>query len=234
MRAAAGLPTQEEIFSISPYSDDEENGPTRLKNEFGRSLKFSLKGLMEKSPKKTKDYGKKSSNKKYVKRRGYEEPLNSNVDSQDSLEGHNDVQSFGYCLDEDKNDDKQFLGKEGLGKDSFPVAGSLNHTEGVCSVNQPGVLKHKFVDEVMVSDEDRAPRVVRLKNNKPYGLVTGEDSGKHVSKSKNVKGKKIVISLGPRKINVSNSPRSDASSCQREQDLMTSNGMPTTVKLCLF
>ncbi|KAL6981437.1 hypothetical protein U1Q18_023067 [Sarracenia purpurea var. burkii] len=27
LRAATGLPTQEEIFSISPYSDDEESGP---------------------------------------------------------------------------------------------------------------------------------------------------------------------------------------------------------------
>lgn len=67
MRAAAGLPTQEEIFSISPYSDDEENGPAVVKNEFGRSLKLSLKGLADKVPKKSKDYGKKSLNKKYAK-----------------------------------------------------------------------------------------------------------------------------------------------------------------------
>ncbi|VFQ64163.1 unnamed protein product [Cuscuta campestris] len=66
LRAAAGLPSQEEIFSISPYSDVEDS-PIVSKNEFGRSLKFSLKGLAEKSPMKSKDYGKKSSNKKYGK-----------------------------------------------------------------------------------------------------------------------------------------------------------------------
>jgi hypothetical protein len=227
LRAAAGLPTQEEIFSISPYSDDEDSGPTRLKNEFGRSLKFSLKGLVEKSPKKSKDYGKKSSNKKYAKKKVYEAPLVGKTESHESFEGHNDAQSFGYSLDDDKNDDnKQFQRKEGTEKYSFAVAGSMNNTDGICSINQPGVLKHKFVDEVMVSDEDRASRVVRLK---PHGLDTGDDTGKHTSKSKNVKGKKLVINLGARKINVTNSPRSDASSFQREQDLMTSNGMLTAL-----
>ncbi|XP_062174308.1 uncharacterized protein LOC133879664 [Alnus glutinosa] len=226
LRAAAGLPTQEEIFSISPYSDDEDSGPTRLKNEFGRSLKFSLKGLVEKSPKKSKDYGKKSSNKKYAKKKVYEAPLVGKTESHESFEGHNDAQSFGYSLDDDKNDDnKQFQRKEGTEKYSFPVAGSMNNTDGICSINQPGVLKHKFVDEVMVSDEDRASRVVRLK---PHGLDTGDDTGKHTGKSKNVKGKKLVINLGARKINVTNSPRSDASSFQREQDLMTSNGNVNT------
>lgn len=228
LRAAAGLPTQEEIFSISPYSDDEENGPVRLKNEFGRSLKFSLKGLVEKSPKKTKDYGKKSSNKKYAKKKGYEAPLTSKTESHESFEGHNDTQSFGYSLDDDKNDDKQSHRKEEPEKHSFSVAGTLNHTDGICTVNQPGVLKHKFVDEVMVSDEDRPSRVVRIKSNKPHVLDTGEDSGKHANKAKNVKGKKLVINLGARKINVTNSPMSDASSFQREQDLMTSNGSVNT------
>ncbi|KAI7741806.1 hypothetical protein M8C21_003239, partial [Ambrosia artemisiifolia] len=58
LRAAAGLPTQEEIFSIQLYSDDEDNKPL-TKNEHGRSLKFSLKAPVDKSPKK------KSASKKY-------------------------------------------------------------------------------------------------------------------------------------------------------------------------
>ncbi|EPS66312.1 hypothetical protein M569_08464, partial [Genlisea aurea] len=52
LRAAAGLPTQEEIFDVSPFSDDEDNnGPSPgpvSKIEYGRSLKLSLKGLSEK------------------------------------------------------------------------------------------------------------------------------------------------------------------------------------------
>jgi hypothetical protein len=56
LRAAAGLPAQEDIFSITPYSDDDENGPAAPRNDFGRSIKLSLKGLVEKSPKKSKDH----------------------------------------------------------------------------------------------------------------------------------------------------------------------------------
>ncbi|KAK8477903.1 hypothetical protein V6N11_039773, partial [Hibiscus sabdariffa] len=82
LRAAAGLPTQEEIFFLSPYSDDEENGPVMLKNEFGRSLKFSLKGIADKSPKKNKEYGKKSSSKKHLKKKTNQASLISKGESQ--------------------------------------------------------------------------------------------------------------------------------------------------------
>ncbi|KAL0397580.1 UNVERIFIED_CONTAM: hypothetical protein Scaly_0206400 [Sesamum calycinum] len=58
LRAAAGLPAQEEIFDISPFSDDEESGPMLLKNEYSRSLKLSLKGVEDKSPRKSKEHGK--------------------------------------------------------------------------------------------------------------------------------------------------------------------------------
>ncbi|KAF7124322.1 hypothetical protein RHSIM_Rhsim12G0088200 [Rhododendron simsii] len=49
LRAADGFPTRDEIFSISPYLDDEESGPV-VKNEYGCSLKFSLKGQGFSSP----------------------------------------------------------------------------------------------------------------------------------------------------------------------------------------
>ncbi|KAI3731824.1 hypothetical protein L1987_63014 [Smallanthus sonchifolius] len=68
LRAAAGLPTQEEIFSIQPYSDDEDNKPL-VKSEQGRSLKFSLKGVVEKSPKK------KPASKKHGKKKGFHSPV---------------------------------------------------------------------------------------------------------------------------------------------------------------
>ncbi|XP_031273749.1 uncharacterized protein LOC116132240 isoform X1 [Pistacia vera] len=219
LRAAAGLPTDDEIFSISPYSDDDENGHTVLKNEYGRSLKLSLKGLVDKSPKKEKEHGKKWSNKKYPKKKGYPTSLASRTEPQQSYEEHHDALSQGHSL----LDDMQSPKNEGPDISSS-VAGVVSHTEGVCSVNQPGVLKHKFVDEVMVSDEDKISRV-KSKSNKPHDLDSGDDSGKHGSKSKTVKAKKLVINLGARKINVTNSPRSDASSCQKEQDVTTTNGI---------
>lgn len=224
-RAAAGLPTQEDIFSISPYSDDEENGPVVMKNEFGRSLKLSLKGLVDKSPKKNKDYGKKSYSKVSVKKKGYQGSIGGNTEPNQSFDGHNDTRSFGYSLGHEKNDEMQSHGNEVPDTYSSPIGGSQSQTEEICSINQPGVLKHKFVDEVMVSDEDRTSRVVRIKNSKSNDLDSGEDTGKHAGKSKPVKGKKLVINLGPRKLNVTNSPRSDASTGQREQDLVASNGI---------
>ncbi|XVF22939.1 hypothetical protein REPUB_Repub12eG0214100 [Reevesia pubescens] len=217
LRAAAGLPTQEEIFSISPYSDDEENGPVMSKNEFGRSLKFSLKGIADKSPKKSKEYGKKSSSKKYPKKKVYQTSLISKGESQVSFEGNQDIQSQGYTLGEDNINEvaSQIIEGQDI---SSPVA-------GICSTNQPGVLKHKLVDEVMVSDEDRTSRVLKIKSNKPHDLDSGDDNGKHGSKSKTVKAKKLVINLGARKINVTNSPMSDASIFQREQDVISYNGV---------
>ncbi|KAK2637037.1 hypothetical protein Ddye_031829 [Dipteronia dyeriana] len=221
LRAAAGLPTEDEIFSISPYSDDDENGPMMLKNEFGRSLRLSLKGLADKSPKKPKEYGKKSSSKKYPKKKGYQISIINKMELDQSFERHHNVRSHGHSddLHSPKNDGPDI---------SSGVVGVVSRTEGVYSVNQPEVLKHKFVDEVMVSDEDNKISTVKAKSSKPHDMDSGEDTGKHGSKSKTVKAKKLVINLGARKINFTKSPRSDTSSCQKEQDLMTSNGIEDT------
>ncbi|KAM7263450.1 hypothetical protein ACFE04_001133 [Oxalis oulophora] len=183
LRAAAGLPTQEDIFSISPYSDDEENGHIP-KNESGRSIKLSLKGVSDhNSPKKIKDHGKKYSNKKHGQKKDQ------------IFEAHHNV---------------QFLEKTDI---SFPVAGIVNHTEGISAMNQPGVKKLKFVDDVMVSDEERKSRVVRFKSSKSHTLDSEDDGA---SNSKAVKAKKLVINLGARKI-------TDPSNFQRENDLAASN-----------
>ncbi|KAJ6948438.1 hypothetical protein NC651_002699 [Populus alba x Populus x berolinensis] len=218
LRAAAGLPAQEDIFSITPYSDDDENGPAAPRNDFGRSIKLSLKGLVEKSPKKSKDHGKKHLNKKYPKRKGPHAASFSKTESYQH-ESH----SYEHDSGDEKNNDTESQEKGGLGRCSSPVAGIVSKTEGICSINQPGALKHKFVEEVMVSDGERTSKIVKIKSNKPHDLDSGDDAEKP-SKSKSVKAKKLVINLGARKINVSSSPKSDAQSCQREQDLKASNG----------
>ncbi|KAG5521674.1 hypothetical protein RHGRI_034035 [Rhododendron griersonianum] len=123
LRAAAGLPTQDEIFSISPYSDDKESGPI-VKNEYGRSLKFSLKG-----------------------------------EAHQSFEGQSDPPLFGYNRDDDKNDD--ILSHRSGEPFSSPVAGSLS--EGICSINQAGVLKHKFIDYVTVGNASSKSRLGNIK-----------------------------------------------------------------------
>ncbi|CAL0326187.1 unnamed protein product [Lupinus luteus] len=214
LRAAAGLPTQEEIFSISPYSDDEDSGP-------GRSYKFSLKNFSDKSP-KTTDYRKKSSSKKHSKRKASQLFMNGKTDPHHSFEGHSDVkslQSLDNVIQYHRNESHVY---------SSPAAGSLSQTEGSYPVNQPGTLRRKSVDDVMVSDEERKSRVVRIKSNKAHTLDSEDESGKHSDKSQNVKGKKLVINFGARKINVASSPRSDTSSCQKDnQYQIAPNGNKT-------
>ncbi|KAK9074321.1 hypothetical protein SSX86_006919 [Deinandra increscens subsp. villosa] len=96
LRAAAGLPTQEEIFSIQPYSDDEDKRPLS-KNEHGRSLKFSLKGVVEKSPKK------KSASKKSGKKKGFSSPLFGRAEQR--TDGQSDAHSTGF-INGDNNKDE--------------------------------------------------------------------------------------------------------------------------------
>jgi len=213
LRAAAGLPTQEEIFSISPYSDDEDSGPLKLKSDSAR-FKFSLKNFPNNSPTKMNDYGKKSSNKKTAKKKDSLSFMTGKIDARHSFEGHSDIRSL-HSLD-----DMQSQRNEGPDIYSSPATGSLSQTE----VYQTGILKRKSVDEVMVSDEERKPRVVRIKSNKA-NILDSEESGKRGDKSQNVKKNKLVINLGARKINVASSPLSDNASFQRDQDLVTANGI---------
>ncbi|CAI0404675.1 unnamed protein product [Linum tenue] len=221
LRAAAGLPTQEDTFSISPYSEDEDNGPITSKNEFGRSLKFSLKGVMDNSPKKSKDYGKKYFNRKSSKNKSSEVHLLSKIEADvDRYE----TQSYGQSSDERKHYGSHSYKNAGLVAHPSPVVGGLCHANATNSVGQPGDLKQKPIDEVMVNDGDKGARIVKIKSNKPPDRDSGDDSDKHDSKMKSVKTKKLVINLGARKINVTNSPKSDASSCQKEQDLPNSKG----------
>lgn len=116
LRAAAGLPTQEEIFSIQPYSDDEDNKPL-VKNEHGRSLKFSLKGVVEKSPKK------KTASKKSGKKKGFYSPMFGKFDPR--TDGHSDAQSTGFITGDNNRDESG----------ESEIAGSL--TDGVWSNNGP-------------------------------------------------------------------------------------------------
>jgi len=217
LRAAAGLPTQEEIFSISPYSDDEDSGPLKLKSDSSR-FKLSFKNFPNNSPTKMNDYGKKSSNKKTAKKKDSLSFMTGKIDARHSFEGHSDIRSL-HSLD-----DMQSQRNEGPDIYSSPATGSLSQTEASCPVNQTGILKRKFDDEVMVSDEERKPRVVRIKSNKA-NIFDSEESGKRGDKSQNMKKNKLVINLGARKINVASSPLSDNASVQRDQDLVTANGI---------
>ncbi|KAJ4833342.1 hypothetical protein Tsubulata_000566 [Turnera subulata] len=218
LRAVAGLPIEDDIFFISPYSDDEENGPAAGRSELGRSLKLSLKGVTDKSPKKSKDFGINYSMKKNAKKKG---PQASYISK---TEPHGwDFRLYGNDVDDEKDENGAYH-REGSPDRYSPVAGIVNQSQGMYSINHSGALKHKFVDEVMVTDGERTSKVFKIKSNKPCDLDSGDSHEKHASKGKSSKTKKLVINLGPRKIKVTSSPRSDGSSCLKEQEVVTSNG----------
>ncbi|CAI9269772.1 unnamed protein product [Lactuca saligna] len=178
LRAAAGLPTQEEIFAISPYSDEDDDTPPPpppppLKKEYGHSLKFSLKGLIEnKSPNKK---NKKKSSKRYGKEKG-----------------HSDAQSIGSITGDNNNNKDEDV-------ESFRSSESDFYKNKNKLVNEISGTSFKFFKG-------------RMK----------EESGKDV-KSKDIKGRKLVIHLGGRHKTSINSPRSDVSNSLVDQPLTTPN-----------
>ena len=62
-----------------------------------------------------------------------------------------------------------------------------------------------------------------MKGIKPQHLDE-DDVGIQTSMPKTSKGPKFVIHLGSQNKNIADSPKYDASSCQKEQELATSNG----------
>lgn len=199
LRAAAGLPTDEEIFSISPFSDDEENGPVS-----GRSVKLSIKGLVDKSPKKSKEYRKHASKKVH----------HAKSEPQQDSEVHHGMES------------KRSRLISGAKIDSFGIqinerSDVRSSVAGICSTHEPRIVKHKRVDDVMVTDEEKPSRIVRIKcSNKPHDSDSEETS---------LKAKKLVINLGARKINVSDSSKSNVVSHSTDRD--QSSGEVRTLKI---
>ncbi|KAF8083053.1 hypothetical protein N665_0794s0014 [Sinapis alba] len=202
LRAAAGLPTDEEILSMSPSSDDEENGPVS-----GRSVKLSIKGLVDKSPKKSKEYRKHASKKGHHTTKS-EPQQDHGMESQRSRLSGAKINSFGIQINERSD-----------------VRSSV---AGICSTHEPKIVKHKRVDDVMVTDEEKPSRIVRIKCSKPHDSDS-EDTQRNAGEEKSVKAKKLVINLGARKINVSDSSKSNVVSHSRDKD--QSSGEVRTLKI---
>lgn len=188
LRAAAGLPTQEEIFDISPFSDDEDSGPPPVKNEYARSLKFSLKGIDDKSSKKSKDKGKKSLNKKSGKKKGNGASSISVADA-DGRSG----KSGGFH----KNKETLFSGEP----DGEFSPHTTTLTESAHAVNEGTISKQKHVSEASATNITKA-RTIKIKSNKSHGLTNSEEVGSNSSVPKPAQGPKLVIHLGGRSRNI--------------------------------
>ncbi|XP_068648220.1 uncharacterized protein [Aristolochia californica] len=211
LRAAAGLPSQEDVFSVSPYSDEEENGPVILKSDQGHTLKISVKGFVEKATKNTKEYGKKltksHSYKKNTKKEYHVSQTRRTEEPYQSFEKYQETQSFDNSLAYESDDVKSHR------SEGFDFVSPPSNKMEKSNIIQTGPKKNKFVEEIGLNSEERVDKHIQI-----------QTTGKHASKPDNVKGRKLVIHLGARNKNVTNSPRSEASSYQKEQDTPTSNG----------
>ena len=190
LRASAGLPSQEDI---SPHSDDAQSCPVVTKNDYGRSLKFSVKGLSDKFTKNSKE----SVNTVFKNVKPNKNPTNKTIKFVSNAEG-----SF-------QNYEMQ------NGQRSFSTSNGLE--------SQHIGNKYSSIKEFGVNNVDRASKV-QTDGWKLQGLQFKECT-KTASKNETVKGTKLVIHLGSKNRNVSSSPKSETSSCHREQDFAVSYGM---------
>lgn len=226
LRAAAGLPTEESIFSTVPYSEDESNGPVLHRNAHGRFLKFSVKGLSDKPAKAFKDSGKNitknlPSTKKSVKKKEWQIKFVSKADglSQNSEVKHGAMMKS--KLNDTAHDNLKSCRADGHESFSSPSTGIAGDAATKFADAKIESTNHICGNEVLGDPSDR---VIKIKNKQLSNSHFKECAGKNSSKAETVKGTKLVIHIGGRNRNVTNSPMSESSSCQREQDSSTLHG----------
>lgn len=221
LRAAAGLPSEEEIFSISPYSDDDENDLVMVKSDYGRPFRFCVKGLVEKATKNNKENDKKSGKtaKKHIKKKGYQVPLIGKTEApQQNSERLNEAQLLENGLEDKGTNNMKSYGTKGSEILSPHItSSSVNYNDD--SLKQTILMDHSFI-------EDKDSKVGIVSSSKSHGLELEERNGNRISKTETVKGRKLVIHLAARNRHTSNSPRSETSTCPKERDFVAaSNGM---------
>lgn len=197
-----------------------------MKSEY-RSLRFSLKASSaDKSPIKTKEHGKKHSNKKQSKKKGKEyASVTNNIDSLQGESEHDEEKSTEFGLQNNSIEDMPSHIVEGGGVVSSHGGGILSKSEEFRTINQPESMKAKVDAEVSLTSKEAVPNFVEIGSDKLQDLDVVEDSVQSSSKTKTMKGPKLVIHLGARNKNLTSSPKLDASNYQKPQNMVTSNGM---------
>ncbi|KAJ6810775.1 uncharacterized protein M6B38_104600 [Iris pallida] len=224
LRASAALPSQEDISSVTPDSDNGKCGPVVLKNDYGKSLKFSVKT--------SKEYGKSMSNNvspnKNTNKKAYHIKFVTRPEgSYQNSENQKEKRSFDSSSRDQKPNDMMIPYKN-HGQESLLSSASRSLENGLKSgVYQSGRNKHGPTKEVGENIVERLS-TVKTEVNKVQSLHFKECAAKIASKNEMVKGKKLVIHLGFRSRNVSSSPRSETSSFRKEQDLAAYYGSDDT------
>ncbi|XP_076902134.1 uncharacterized protein LOC143556769 isoform X2 [Bidens hawaiensis] len=219
LREAAGLPVHEEVFSIS---DDEDNRPLTI-NEHTRSLKFSLKGAVEKSPKSPK---KKSASKKNNKRKAFGSPLfggQPNAQSTDFITSDNKDESSepeiaGSLTNAVWSNNDAVKNKSSKKKSSSKKNNKLKAFNSPVFGSQPDARSTGPITSDNNKDENGESEIAGYLTNAVWSnsdVIKKNETRKATDKSSNSKGPKLVIHLGNRNKNVTNLHSGNESSTNR-------------------
>lgn len=217
LRAAAALPSLEDVSPSHPNSDDEKLGAYVMKNDGRNTLKFSFKSNSTKpaldSSEQEKNAIKSSgSNKKHSKKKGNQN--NKTVSEQDEifLEKRNETKSLGSLGDQiaDVTRDKSSFKNDA---DAF-VLSSAQSAEKALKLQSAKAAAH---------NADMIPKV-KIKGTKVPSLHFKDVGEENAAKSDTGKGTKLVIHIGSRHKSRSGSPKSEMSNSQKEQELVSMHG----------
>uniref|UniRef100_A0A0E0FCQ9 PHD-type domain-containing protein n=1 Tax=Oryza meridionalis TaxID=40149 RepID=A0A0E0FCQ9_9ORYZ len=217
LRAAAALPSLEDVSPSHPNSDDEKLGAYVMKNDGRNTLKFSFKSNSTKpaldSSEQEKNAIKSSgSNKKHSKKKGNQN--NKTVSEQDEifLEKRNETKSLGSLGDQiaDVTRDKSSFKNDA---DAF-VLSSAQSAEKALKLQSAKAAAH---------NADMIPKV-KIKGSKVPSLHFKDVGEENAAKSDTGKGTKLVIHIGSRHKSRSGSPKSEMSNSQKEQELVSMHG----------
>ncbi|URD79701.1 PHD [Musa troglodytarum] len=221
LRAAAGLPSHEVAYSISPYSGDEQSGPIILKHDNNKPLKFSLKGISDKSS----EYGNTTSNKKQVKKKGYRIKLvGKREEAYPELGKQDEARSLESSYRDQNIDEMTSFRPDGPDTLSSSTARDPNASVVKSCTNQLGTFDQSMTKEPASSNADMIPKV-KIKNSKLQSLHFKECADKSANKIETTRSTKLVIHIGSINRNASSSPKSETSSCHKDQDLVNCFGM---------
>ncbi|KAL5205890.1 hypothetical protein ABZP36_034099 [Zizania latifolia] len=210
LRAAAALPSLEDVSPSYPNSDDERLGAHVMKNDGKNKLKFSFKSNSSKAALDSSEQEKNAikstgSNKKHSKKKGNQN--NKTVCDQDEvfLEKRNEAKSLSSLGDQTANVTRD--------KSSFKNDADVFLLSSTRSVEKD--LKSSSV-KAAANNADMIPKV-KIKGSKVPSLHFKDVGEENAAKSDTAKGTKLVIHLGSRHKSRSGSPRSEMSNSQKEE-----------------
>ncbi|KAL6842163.1 hypothetical protein ACP4OV_028142 [Aristida adscensionis] len=220
LRAAAALPSLEDVSPSHQNSDDERPGAYALKNDGRNTLKFSLKSNSSKPapemPEQDKNVLKSpGSNKKNSKKKG----------SHGTKTGDDQDEVFLQRRNEAKSSNNSHLVEQTADANHDMTSFKNDGDAYVSSSSRSSEKKLKFSSmKAVVDSSDMIPKV-KIKGSKGPNLQFKDAGEENIPKNDTTKGTKLVIHFSSsRHKSRSGSPKSELSNSQREQELVSTHG----------